>query len=96
MFMGGIVRSVEADGLFVVQTNPPFNITDIAPEERASRADEIAQVSARVASEDVDYLIRMGISRDLLSEIMYARPPDRSTRRCLTRAELVRYRLVND
>ena len=46
-----------------------------------------------LASEDNDFLIRMGVSRRLLTEVMYrqnavADANNRSTRRCLTQAEV--------
>ena len=61
---------------------------------------EIEQGSALLASEDNDFLIRMGLSRSLLTEIMYRQSAvgaarDRSTRRCLTQQELRRYNVVN-
>ena len=49
-----------------------------------------------LASEDNDFLIRMGVSRKLLTEVMYqqkavaAGAGDRSTRRCLTHDEAVK------
>ena len=54
---------------------------------------EIEQDSALLASEDNDFLIRMGVSRALLTEVMYrqsavADASNRSTRRCLTQAEV--------
>ena len=54
---------------------------------------DVEQDSAMLASEDNDFLIRMGISRKLLTDIMYqqkavaAGSGDKSTRRCLTDAE---------
>ena len=62
------------------------------PERRRSRSrliGEVEQDSAMLASEDNDFLIRMGVSRKLLTEVMYkqkavAAGGDKSTRRCLT------------
>ena len=53
-----------------------------------------------LASEDNDFLIRMGVSRKLLTEVMYkqkavAAGDDKSTRRCLTHAEAVKYNVAN-
>lgn len=53
-----------------------------------------------LASEDNDFLIRMGVSRKLLTEIMYkqkavAAGDDKSTRRCLTQSEAVKYNVAN-
>jgi hypothetical protein len=57
---------------------------------------EIEQQFALLASEDNAFLIRMGVSRDLLTEVMYRQSAvtdarNRSTRRCLTPAEVARY-----
>ena len=56
---------------------------------------DLEQRSALLASEDNDFLIRMGLSRQLLTEVMYRTSAvagsDRSTRRCLTPAEIVQY-----
>jgi hypothetical protein len=53
-----------------------------------------------LASEDNDFLIRMGVSRKLLTEVMYkqkavAAGGDKSTRRCLTTREAVKYNVAN-
>ena len=50
---------------------------------------DVEQDSALLASEDNDFLIRMGVSRKLLTEVMYqqkavADDDNKSTRRCLT------------
>jgi len=104
MFMGGIMRDVDPGGLIIVQM---FTFTgdrdaicqSVARGEVADLMDEIAVESARLASEDNDYLIRMGASRALLTDIVYRQSAvpggaDRSTRRCLTEAELRRYNVV--
>ena len=62
---------------------------------------EVEQDSALLASEDNDFLIRMGVSRKLLTEVMYQQKAvgdnsaDRSTRRCLTVAEAKKYNVAN-
>jgi hypothetical protein len=54
-----------------------------------------------LASEDNDFLIRRGVSRKLLTEVMYQQKAvadagdDKSTRRCLTSAEAVKYNVAN-
>jgi len=101
MFMGGFSRTVDAGGLIIVQM---FTFTGdrAAIRERVARGettdlvDEIAVGSARLASEDNDYMIQMGVSRRLLTDIVYRQQAvpsasDRSTRRCLTEAELREY-----
>ena len=60
---------------------------------------EIEQDSALLASEDNDFLIRMGVSRKLLTEVMYQTSAvysgNGATRRCLTQEEVRRYNVVN-
>jgi hypothetical protein len=69
------------------------------PAQSGDLMTEIARASARLATEDNDYLIRMGISRALLTDIVYrqrAVPTGREspTRRCLTQDELLRYNVA--
>lgn len=85
MFMGGVVRAVEPDGLFILQ---PTTFTG------SGDRSQVAQAAAQQATEDNDFLMRMGVARTLLSEVLY-RSGDGSTRRCLTQAELVRYNVTN-
>ena len=71
---------------------------------------EIAQQEqsmAKLTADDVDVILRMGISRKLLSDVMYAQRADKfrgtgsgtdrnaETYRCLTRDEMTRYNVVN-
>ena len=63
---------------------------------------DIEQQSALLASEDNDFLIRMGVSRDLLTEVMYRQKAvktdegeDKSTRRCLSQDEAIKYNVAN-
>ena len=61
---------------------------------------DIEQDSALLASEDNDFLIRMGVSRKLLTDIMYKQSAvesagDGSTRRCLTLEEASLYKVTN-
>lgn len=107
MFMGGPIRYVDAGGHFVVHM-----FTHLADKE-AVRAEverdsdsaieligQVEQESALLASEDNDFLIRMGVSRKLLTDVMYrqkaiADDSDKSTRRCLTSEETVEYNIAN-
>ena len=62
---------------------------------------DIARQSADFATEDTDYLLRMGVSRALLTDIVYRQravptATGGPTRRCLTEAELRRYFVVNE
>ena len=66
------------------------------------RFDKVIARADRVmlASEDNDFLIKMGVSRKLLTEVMYqqkavASDADRSTRRCLTAKETIKYNVAN-
>ena len=78
MFMGGVVRYVDPGGPFVVHM-----FTHVGDKEAvAVRAEkgtdkaigmigDVEQDSALLASEDNDFLIRMGVSRKLLTDVMY-------------------------
>ena len=103
LFMGGVVRHVDANGLFIVHmftfTNNRQAIrqaTTTGENGTVGLVADVEQQSALLASEDNAFLLRMGISRNLLTEIMYrqravADAQDRSTRRCLTQEEVNRY-----
>jgi len=103
LFMGGAVRHVDQGGLFIVHMFTHTGNREVIRQEVArgeqstvSLIGEIEQQSALLASEDNDFLIRMGISRDLLTQIMYRQSAvqdgsNRSTRRCLTQEEVNRY-----
>jgi hypothetical protein len=109
IFMGGRKRTIDPGGEFIVhmftQTNDRDSIdisvargTDATTELIA----EIEQDAAMLATEDNDFLIRMGVSRKLLSDIMYRQKAvagsgrDRSTRRCLTRQEAISYGVMSE
>ena len=106
MFMGGIVRYVDDGGLFIVHmfthtANRDAIRSEVArgEENTIGLIGDIEQQSALLASRDNDFLIRMGISRDLLTEIMYqvsavADASNRETRRCLTQEQVARYNVV--
>lgn len=107
LFMGGRARYVDPGGLFIVHMFT-FTSDRQAIRQQVARGEEgtvgligdIEQQSAQLASEDNDFLIRMGLTRTLLTEIMYSQRavPDgenQSTRRCLTQAEVRRYNVVN-
>ena len=107
LFMGGFARRVDPGGLFIVHMFTHTGDREVIRQEVARGEEstvgligEIEQQSALLASEDNDFLIRMGLSRALLTDVMYrqravADRNDRSTRRCLTQAELRRYNVVN-
>jgi hypothetical protein len=107
LFMGGVARFVDDGGLFMVHMFTHTSDREAIRSEVARGEDntigligEIEQQSAQLASEDNDFLIRMGLSRRLLTEVMYqvravADESSRETRRCLTQEELVRYNVVN-
>ena len=103
---GGIGRYVDEGGLFIVHMFTHTGNRDAIRSEVSRGVDstigligDIEQQSALLASEDNDFLIRMGVSRQLLTEVMYrvravADAKDRSTRRCLTQEEVLRYNVV--
>ena len=108
MFMGGAVRFVDESGLFVVHMFTHLGDKDAVRSELKKGTDkaigligDVEQDSALLASEDNDFLIRMGVSRKLLTDVMYQQKAvagsaeDKSTRRCLTAAEAVKYNVAN-
>jgi hypothetical protein len=107
MFMGGPIRYVDQGGQFVVHMFTHLSDKDAVRAEIERDADSaidligaVEQDSALLASEDNDFLIRMGISRKLLTDVMYqqkaiADSKDKSTRRCLTPQENVKYNVAN-
>jgi hypothetical protein len=108
VFMGGVARTVDPGGVFMVHM---FTFTadgGILAQEVGQGYDQAVQGIARVeqdaallASQDNDFLIRAGVSRKLLTEVMYrqkavaGRGADQSTRRCLTAAEMRKYNVTN-
>jgi hypothetical protein len=108
VFMGGRARIVEPGGHFMVHMFTMTGERDaiaMTIEEGTQSAIEligdIEQESALLATEDNDFLIRMGVSRRLLTEVMYQQNAvkgsgeDRSTRRCLTTEETLEYNVAN-
>lgn len=108
MFMGGVIRYVDPGGLFVVHMFTHVADREAVKSEISKGTDDaidlisdVEQDSALLASEDNDFLIRMGVSRKLLTEVMYQQKAiadeqgDKSTRRCLTPAEVVKYNVAN-
>jgi hypothetical protein len=107
LFMGGPLRFVDEGGLFIVHMFTFTSNREVIRQARNEGDDstvgligEVEQQSAQLASEDNDFMIRMGLSRRLLTDIMYRQSavgegPNRSTRRCLTQEELHRYNVVN-
>lgn len=107
LFMGGPLRFVDQGGLFIVHMFTFTSNREVIRQARNEGDDstvgligEVEQQSAQLASEDNDFMIRMGLSRRLLTDIMYRQSavgegPNRSTRRCLTQEELRRYNVVN-
>lgn len=108
VFMGGQLRAVEPGGVFMVhmftRTGDRSTIdmsVAMGTDATTELIGDIEQDSALLASEDNDFLIRMGVSRKLLTEVMYRQKAvagqgdDRSTRRCLTQAEVHKYNVAN-
>lgn len=106
VFMGGDRRFVDPGGIFMVHMfthTGDRDAIDLSVEEGSDQTvqliGEIEQSSALLASEDNDFLIRMGISRKLLTDIMYrqqavASAGNRSTRYCLSQEEVRRYNVM--
>jgi hypothetical protein len=107
VFMGGAIRYVDPGAHFVVHMFTHLADKDAVRAEVARNADsaleligDVEQDSALLASEDNDFLIRMGVSRKLLTDVMYqqkavAGDDDKSTRRCLTAEETAKYNVAN-
>jgi hypothetical protein len=108
VFMGGAIRYVDPGGLFIVHMFTHVGDKEAVRSELKKGTDHAIgligddeQDSALLASEDNDFLIRMGVSRKLLTEVMYRQKAvadddsDKSTRRCLTAAEAVKYNVAN-
>ena len=106
MFMGGPIRYVDPGGVFAVHMFTHLGDKEAVREE-VKDADsaigligDVEQDSALLASEDNDFLIRMGVSRKLLTDVMYQQKAiadgrDKSTRRCLTAEETMKYNVAN-
>lgn len=106
VFMGGDRRFVDPGGIFMVHMfthTGDRDTIDLSVEEGSDQTVQligsIEQSSALLASEDNDFLIRMGISRKLLTDIMYkqqavASGANRSTRYCLSQDEVRRYNVA--
>lgn len=108
VFMGGRARIVEPGAHFMVHmftmTNDRNAINysiEMGTDSTVGLIGEVEQASALLATEDNDFLIRMGVSRKLLSEVMYRTNAvktddgDTATRRCLTNEEALRYNVAN-
>jgi hypothetical protein len=106
VFMGGWARFVDPGGLFIVHMFTHTADRGAIEAEVLRGTDntvgligDIEQDSALLASEDNDFLIRMGVSRKLLTEVMYQQKAvaeaGGSTRRCLTQPEAWKYNVAN-
>jgi hypothetical protein len=104
VFMGGVIRYVDPGGIFAVHMFTHLGDKEAVRSE-LKKGDaigligDVEQDSALLASEDNDFLIRMGVSRKLLTEVMYqqkavADAESKSTRRCLTQDEDYRYNVA--
>jgi hypothetical protein len=107
VFMGGNPRFVDEGGVFMVHmfthTSDRWIIDDAVIDGSEATTELIASIeqsSALLATEDNDFLIRMGISRKLLTDVMYQQKAvgnndDPSTRYCLTQDEVREYNVTN-
>jgi hypothetical protein len=108
MFMGGRARTIDSGGQFIVhmftRTGDRQSIdmsVAMGTDATTELIGEIEQDAAQLASEDNDFMIRMFLSRELLTDIMYKQKAvkgsgtDQSTRRCLTMDEARKYGVMN-
>jgi len=108
LFMGGVARFVDEGAVFAVHMFTHASNRESIRGEVAGGEDKavalighLEQESALLASEDNDFLIRMGVSRKLLTDVMYRQKAlkgegsDQSTRRCLSRDEAFKYNVAN-
>jgi hypothetical protein len=103
VFMGGTGRYVDEGGHFMVHMfthtgdrEAIFLAAEEGTAETVRLIADIEQASALLASQDNDFLIRMGVSRDLLTDVMYKQQAvgtdeNPSTRYCLSREEVIQY-----
>lgn len=109
MFMAGRKRIIDPGGQFMVhmftRTGDRQSIdmsVAMGTDATTELIGEIEQDAAMLASEDNDFLIRMGVSRKLLTDIMYQQKAvagsgaDKSTRRCLTIKEALAYGVMSE
>jgi len=106
MFMGGDRRIVDPGGVFMVHmfthTSDRTAISESVLDGTQATTELIAgieQSSALLASEDNDFLIRMGVSRKLLTDVMYRQQAvgtqdHPGTRYCLSQAEVREYNVM--
>jgi len=105
LFMGGVIRTVEP-GARVIATmfthtgdrEAIRQATGAGEQATEALLTEIARSSAQLATEDHDYVMRMGVRRAVLADIFYAQTAageGGAALRCLTAAELERYNIVN-
>jgi hypothetical protein len=106
VFMGGTRRFVDPGGMFMVHmfthTGDRESIYLAAEEGTAETVRLIAQIeqsSALLATEDNDFLIRMGVSRALLTDVMYKQQAvgtedNPTTRYCLSQDEVRKYNVM--
>jgi hypothetical protein len=109
LFMGGVARFVDPGGVFMVHmfTHTAGDNRDVIRSARQEGDDstigliaDVEQDSAQLASQDNDFMIRMGLSRRLLTDVMYrvravSDGTNREVRRCLTQDEMRLYNVVN-
>ncbi len=107
VFMGGLQRRIEPGGIFMVhmfthtgQRQIIADSVEKGTEDTVELIGEIEQLSALLASEDNDFLIRMGLSRKLLTDIMYRQlatggKDGDGERYCLSLDEAVEYNVTN-
>ena len=106
IFMGGDRRHIDPGGVFMVHMFTFTNQRDVISDSVQKGTDdtteligEIEQLSALLATEDNDFLIRMGVSRKLLTDIMYQQLATGGAKKvgqryCLSQEEARRYNVM--
>jgi len=100
VFFGGVIRYIDPAGVIAVHMATVVNHQD--PNQFEGLVDqygannivmEVEKSMALLTAFDIQVIIAMGISRDLLTEVMYQQ--SNSGLRCLRRDEMRRYNVTN-
>nr|WP_301332542.1 hypothetical protein [Parerythrobacter lacustris] len=106
VFMGGEPRSVDPGGVFMVhmfthtsQRKVIEDSVEKGAEDTIELIGEIEQLSALLASEDNAFLMRMGVMRSLLTDVMYRQlatggKSGSGERYCLSLDEAIKYNVA--
>jgi hypothetical protein len=92
-FLGGPIRRIDAGGIYSVHMFALGRTRGTNADSKEPSLTEMEQISAISATEQNNFLIQMGVSRKLLSEVIYRQKS--SGIRCMTRQEEKQYNIVN-